>query len=268
MRLSKLPLKGRKPTAKIKDATDDTLWREMLQRPSQRILNELFCRYKDHAELLAERYYHSSIKPNSINSIEDLTQAAYLGLMEAIERFDWRLHDNFKIYSRRRINGAMLDEVRSMQNFPRSAAKAKREYRDACNKLSQDKQRSASPEEILGKDVDSLLFAQVYQVETHRTPGEESHSIFLSEIEGTESIPGRETKRDRTIAFENLIKECIENERVRYVIWCYYVARQPYHTIAEILGCCLSTIVNIRREGEEAIKERYPNYESLKDALG
>jgi RNA polymerase sigma factor FliA len=56
-------------------------------------------------------------------SREELVSAGVVGLLDAVEKFDAGLGIKFKTYAEHRIRGAMLDELRKMDWFPRSVRK-------------------------------------------------------------------------------------------------------------------------------------------------
>jgi RNA polymerase sigma factor FliA len=56
-------------------------------------------------------------------SREELASAGIVGLLDAVEKFDAGLGIKFKTYAEHRIRGAMLDELRKMDWFPRSVRK-------------------------------------------------------------------------------------------------------------------------------------------------
>jgi RNA polymerase sigma factor FliA len=60
--------------------------------------------------------------PPSVSK-EELVSAGIVGLLDAVEKFDAGLGIKFKTYAEHRIRGAMLDELRKMDWFPRSVRK-------------------------------------------------------------------------------------------------------------------------------------------------
>jgi len=60
--------------------------------------------------------------PPSVSK-EELLSAGIVGLLDAVEKFDAGLGIQFKTYAEHRIRGAMLDELRKMDWFPRSVRK-------------------------------------------------------------------------------------------------------------------------------------------------
>jgi RNA polymerase sigma factor for flagellar operon FliA len=67
--------------------------------------------------------------------LDDLVQAGLIGLDEAITRFQDDRGASFETYARRRIEGAMLDELRLSDTLSRQARARQREIREAVRRL-------------------------------------------------------------------------------------------------------------------------------------
>lgn len=94
------------------------------------------------------------------NLIDDLISSGIIGLLEVMEKYDSTRGAKLNTFAYLRIRGAMIDELRSRDWFPRSArAKAKR-IQEVTRKLENEKGRYPSEEEIadaLGIDLDGYL---------------------------------------------------------------------------------------------------------------
>lgn len=75
----------------------------------------------DYAHLVA--YIAKAIAAKVPPSVDfnDLIGAGFLGLVDAIEKFDIGLGNTFRTYAEYRIRGAILDELRRLDTMPRSA---------------------------------------------------------------------------------------------------------------------------------------------------
>lgn len=82
------------------------------------------------------------------NLIDDLISAGIIGLLEVMEKYDASRGAKLNTFAYLRIRGAMIDELRSRDWFPRSArAKAKR-IQEVTRKLEHEKGRYPTEEEI------------------------------------------------------------------------------------------------------------------------
>jgi RNA polymerase sigma factor FliA len=88
-------------------------------------------------------------------SREELFSAGVVGLLDAVDKFDTGLGIQFKTYAEHRIRGAMLDELRKMDWFPRSFRKDIQRLEDAVLAL----------ETRLGREPQDLEIAREMGVE-------------------------------------------------------------------------------------------------------
>lgn len=79
---------------------------------------------------------------------EELISAGTLGLLQAAERFDPSRGLAFSTFAMQRIQGAMLDELRSRDMYPRPLRARSRELARVVSRLSGTLQRLPTPVEI------------------------------------------------------------------------------------------------------------------------
>lgn len=93
------------------------LWHQYKARPGDQTLrNRLVENYLPLVKYNGERIW--ARLPDGVE-LDDLISAGIFGLMDAIEAFDLERGIKFETYCVRRIRGAMLDELRSMDWVPR-----------------------------------------------------------------------------------------------------------------------------------------------------
>jgi len=97
-------------------------------------------------KMLAHKLYYSS---HRMIEVSDLVSNGYIGLLDAIAKFNLSKSNNLKSYSQIRIKGAMLDYIRSQDKLPRS-------MRDKINGV---KKAVASIEGKLGRKATDLEIA-------------------------------------------------------------------------------------------------------------
>jgi RNA polymerase sigma factor FliA len=85
--------------------------------------------------------------PPSVSK-EELLSAGIVGLLDAVEKFDAGLGIQFKTYAEHRIRGAMLDELRKMDWFPRSVRKDMQRVEEAILALETRLGREPEDREI------------------------------------------------------------------------------------------------------------------------
>ena len=79
---------------------------------------------------------------------DDLISVGIMGLMSALEKFDETKKVRFETYAQFRIRGAILDELRSRDNAPRSVRSKETMLKDALEVLQKKFGRHPTDEEI------------------------------------------------------------------------------------------------------------------------
>jgi len=80
--------------------------------------------------------------------IEDLIQVGLVGLLQSADRYDPSRGVKFQTYANRRVEGAMLDYLRSLDWRPRSVRRRTRELEQAMASAEQRLGESATQEEL------------------------------------------------------------------------------------------------------------------------
>jgi RNA polymerase sigma factor for flagellar operon FliA len=90
---------------------------------------------KEHAPLVRRIAYHMSAKlPQSIE-LDDLIQAGMIGLLDAINKYEVQDETQFTTYASKRIRGAMLDDLRTLDWQSRAQRKNNRLIEEAISQL-------------------------------------------------------------------------------------------------------------------------------------
>lgn len=114
---------------------------ESVETEADRAYTEyLFESNLEFAELMARRFIYRHGVPSHV--VEDVKNAALVGIWQAAQRYDVRHGCSFRTYSAGRIVGAMIDELRSwdyVSRGERRTARAEcREPRGMCSNLGPD----------------------------------------------------------------------------------------------------------------------------------
>lgn len=109
------------------------------------------------------RYMALRLKARLPKSVElgELISAGTLGLMEALGKFRPQFGVRFDLYAENRIRGAMLDELRRLDWFPRSLRQRVRQIDAALRQVEQEHGRQATEEEI--QQITGLALSDVRQ---------------------------------------------------------------------------------------------------------
>ena len=102
----------------------------------------------EYAPFVKRIAYHMISRLPSNVLLDDMVQAGMIGLFEAIKGYDMSKGASFETYSRIRIQGAMIDEVRRGDWTPRSVYKKSRELSDAIQQIEREQGRDAKDNEV------------------------------------------------------------------------------------------------------------------------
>jgi RNA polymerase sigma factor for flagellar operon FliA len=82
------------------------------------------------------------------NLIDDLISAGIIGLLEVMEKYDASSGAKLNTFAYLRIRGAMIDELRSRDWFPRSARAKARKIQEVTRRLEHEMGRYPEEEEV------------------------------------------------------------------------------------------------------------------------
>lgn len=116
-------------------------WENFSPRSQERIVRH----YAPKIRFLALRL--KARLPRSID-LGELISSGTLGLMEALGRFRPQMGIRFETYAENRIRGAMLDELRRLDWFPRSLRQRVRILDEAIRAIEQEQGRQATEAEL------------------------------------------------------------------------------------------------------------------------
>jgi RNA polymerase sigma factor for flagellar operon FliA len=175
--------------------------------------------------------------------IDDLISAGYVGLIDAVKRFDPAKNVQFKTYAQFRIRGAILDSLRELDWSPRELRQKARSIEDANRRLSAKLGCAAGDSEI-AKEL-GLSLAE-YQGLLNELQGLEIGSLHapLSTEDGAEELleyvpdPGGDPL---CVCLESEMKahlaQAVANlpDRERHVMALYYFEELTMKEIGEVL---------------------------------
>lgn len=122
------------------------LWKKYQENKDPNSQETLVKQYVHLVEQMANRL--SSTIPQSIIPRDDLVGLGYIGLIDAINKFDYNKGFQFETYGLWRIKGAMLDGIRKMDWVPRGFREKAKELNNAVKHLEQTLMREPTEEEL------------------------------------------------------------------------------------------------------------------------
>ena len=242
-------------------------------RRSKEEVERIWKRYRRHRDqevkgLLAEQYLGVVYKlagkmekrtPYNV-TFEDLASAGTFGLLEAIDRFDPKRGVQFQSYCAGRIQGSMLDYLRSLDYVPRLARSRSNRMQEAYCALEKEYERPPTDLELAKKMRMSVkrldrLYGELrgaWPVELHRRKLEKDPTLFGMELmEDSKSTgPARRSQGRDMMRF----LRAKLSPREGFVIMMYYVEELTLKEIATVMGVSESRICQLQMKAVRRLK--------------
>ncbi|UDY24003.1 sigma-70 family RNA polymerase sigma factor [Nocardioides sp. Kera G14] len=182
---------------------------------------------------------------------DDLTSAGMMALVQAAQSYDESRGVPFDRYAARRIRGAILDELRSVDWASRRVRRAARDIEATRSQLATSLGRQATNDEVastLGIGVDEILSNDD---DVQRAQVLSLQGSAMTTIE--DILPSREAGPEQQVEHQEtltLLTHAIAElpERLRAVVEGYFLAERPMAEIAAELGVTDSRISQMRAE--------------------
>jgi len=188
--------------------------------------------------------------PSSVDFL-DLSAIGTEELIKLARRYDETLNDSFWGYAKKRVYGAMLDYLRSLDILSRASRKLVKaidyeieEYRAIHDEEPTDKELSIKLEESIEKIHDARIASTIYTV----MPLHEQLQV------GDEGAALASVEKEQLI---DVIKTVLSafKEREQMIIQLYYFEELTLKEISEVLSITESRISQIHKAVIQKIKE-------------
>jgi RNA polymerase sigma factor FliA len=251
------------------------IWRRWRECQDQSARQELVQKYAKIVKYVAGRM---AIGLPHYVEFSDLMSAGLLGLIQAIDNFDHLRGIKFETYAIPRIRGAILDELRSQDWFPRSLRRKAKQLEEAFATLEARLGRPATNQEVADalqvdvNDLDGILgevaVATIMSLDAD-TSGEDSEQ---SNTLGDHLADPRAEDVERTIAAQEM-RELIARrlaelpDKEQLVLVLYYYEELTLKEIGEILDVTESRVCQIHTKAIMRLKGKIQRHEG-KQSIG
>lgn len=190
--------------------------------------------------------------PASVD-INDLINDGVFGLMDAIEKYDRSRTVKFETYAITRINGAIIDALRSLDWVPRTIRQRAREVDRAYERLEAELGRTPSRDELareLGlapEELDRLL-QRVHA--RSMVPLEAASAVLDDESDVAAELEREELRAELGQAVDALLPQ------ERLVIRGYYFGGETLKEIKTALGVSESRVSQIHAQAVRRLRQR------------
>ena len=233
----------------------DEAWKRYKQQGDLKAKEFIIIAYKPMVESSARRIY---AKKPWIFDLADLKQAGMIGLIHAVERYDPERGIKFGTYAPRRVSGAILDEVNSVDWTPRGVRQKIRKTVLALQEFSSKGNNSPSNEEIAKKagiEPGEVYTARKNAPKTH-VGNVDSHMVHtleqgaIAQYTSVSKTPETDTQLaidrvDQRVEIAKALGNCTEEET--QVILMHFYDGKTLKQIGEELGFSSSKISSIKK---------------------
>lgn len=197
--------------------------------------------------------------------LEDLVSIGFIGLMDAMERFDSGKNVPFENYAYIRIKGSIIDEVRKNGKVPRSQIQKLNAYYNAKEQLEAELKRTPTEQEICIKlDITQKQLRGIHQTVLALSNISLNELLFKEDSEGLSRIDLIED--DNLVSSEDMmlqeeeevyLHEAIKKltEREQLVLQLYYKEELQLKEIAKILDVSVPRVSQINSKAILKLRE-------------
>ena len=241
------------------EAKRSKLWEKYSQKQDSETREALIIEYVPLVKLVSGRL---SMYLGYTVEYEDLVSYGIFGLIDAIDKFDYRKGIKFETYASLRIRGAILDQIRKMDWIPRSVRQKQRQIDAAITKLESAEDKTATDEEI-AKELDiSLEEYYVWQGQTKVT-GIASIDEFVEqgiEVRAFDNQKYADNEPEKVYEKEelkNLLKESLDKltEKELMVVVLYYYEELTLKAISSVLEVSESRVSQLHTKALQKMKQ-------------
>ena len=200
---------------------------------------------------LIARRIHETLPGNVC--LDDLISSGVVGLIMAIDNYDFRQEVKLKTYAEYKIRGAILDSLRSMDWASRHRRKKYKEIEAAISSAERKLHRPPTEEEIAGELHLTLEEYRARLVEVQgltlgsleMTIGPENGQDLLSIIPSDEELPSATVERTE---LERLIAGAIDQlpEAEKLILALYYQEELTLREIGDIVNMRVSRVSELK----------------------
>src|SRR5690625_4267661 len=239
-----------------KSSVEEELWNRWIQANDRDAANELIKKYTYLVMFHVERI--ATHLPSNVHK-DDLISLAYMGLFDAIKRFEPNRDLKFDTYASFRIRGSIIDGLRKEDWLPRTLRDKAKQIDVISEKLEQQLQREPTSEEI-ASEIGGLT---AHEVETIINDAFVSHVLSIdsksnNQSEDTDDNTGYHIPDDNTLLpDDHILKEEFAaelaqkiqslNQNEQMIISLFYYDELTMTEIGNVLGLTTSRISQIHK---------------------
>ena len=240
------------------------LWEDYTRLQSSEIREKLILEYAPLVKLVAGRlvmYLGYNVE------YEDIVSYGMFGLIDSIDKFDYRKGNKFETYASLRIRGAVLDQIRKNDWIPRTVRQRQKQIDNAIKEIEIETGHPATDEEIalkLGITDDELIDWQSQMKATNvvslnefmesgcEVPSDSSRQGHI--VTPEEALENSEMKQMLAKSLDNL------TDKEKKVILLYYYEELTLKEISAVLEVTESRVSQLHTKALQKMREVLGDY--------
>ncbi len=197
---------------------------------------ELILIHMPYAETIARQMYSSN---NHGFTLDEITSSAYLGLIDAVDKYTGAKNASFRTYARTRIRGAIIDNFRHEGMIPMSLVRWHNRMESSSEPLEELARKYRIKASTLSRIKDAV---EAFRIEF---VGED----YACLDEAAEDV-------EDNILIHILLEDAMQelSRKERYIIYSYYYLSLSQSDIAKRFNCTEANISNIRNRTLEKLR--------------
>ena len=227
-------------------ARHDHLWRAFRISRSRPARNRLVLAFGPLVRDVASRTRRGL--PASVD-VSDLESDGYIGLIDAVEKYEPRAGRDFRAYAVPRIRGAIIDGLRAADWVPRSVRRKIRVLNTASAELERRLDRPPSDDEMAAELGVTRTRLRVIRAQTSYTRLVSLEAGAIGDRLGMRAEDGEDGRA-------GVVRDAVRAlpERQRRVISLSYWGRLTLQEIGQVLGLSESRVSQLRTQARHAIE--------------
>lgn len=248
----------------ITDENEKEYWIEYKKTLSLQIREAFVVKYADLVKYAAHRI-RTKIAKITMADIDDLVGYGYIGLLDAIDKYNPDKGIKFTTYAVTRITGAIHDELRKIDILPRSVRQEIKMIEKEREILEFQLERDAKPEEIakvLGITIDEYDKTMKYALQGSVTSlnevwymGDDSDEVCIIDTLKSSDKTNPEYLAERAEIQKEIVK-ALKNlpEKEQQVLILYYYAKMTLKEIGKTLEVSESRVSQIHNKAIQDLR--------------
>jgi RNA polymerase sigma factor for flagellar operon FliA len=243
---------GADGTASDLRSAADALWAQYWEDRSREHRNRLVLFYTPLVTIEAKRFARRS---RSVDGVEELCSYGTFGLIDAIERWDASAGFQFATYATRRIQGAIIDELRHEDFLPKRLRARVQVFHTTRDDLQSTMRRTPTIVEIaaeLGVEVSEAIdLRDEATALTHLAPLTEGNEASEGRILASATTGLSPSEGAEMAMMNDSVKAALRRltERQRTALVLYFLEGLAKSEIADILGVGRPRVTQLVQQG-------------------